>query len=421
MERAGGLAEERARLLIALGTLMVVADDAGRHIGYLERALALYEQLGDERRAAQTHSRLGTAYALLDSIYGEHLDIGRAFHHLEAARPVLARGSGDRALGHLENGDAIARMYALDIPRGLESAARAMEIGERLGDNLLWATAAVTHGWHTVVTGRLDEGFETVERAFAAADREQHPFVAWMASQTRGQLTWGLGAPDEALAYFERTRRLPYVGQTAHRHEIADGVGRCHLSRGEIDQARRLLIDARPAWITHALKPLVDLWEGRLDDVMQLADAALATSRRTGNRWDEWGAHHLAARVEIRRGRLDKAIARLDEALPIVVAGGAKYFELWVRPDLVRALAGVGRLDEAREHLELCRAIVGNGEDWRAREGHVALAEAAVSGEDAAAPLLTRARKIFDRYRLAGDELEGVPRTPGVEALPKWS
>ncbi len=410
MERAGGRVEERARLLVGLGMLMVVAGDTGRHIDYLERALALYEELGDEVRAAQMHSRLGTAYSLIDSIYGEHLDVRRAFGHLEAARPVLARGPANRALGHLENGMAIARTYAFDTFGGLEAAASGMEIGERLGDDVLWATAAITYGWHAIVAGRLEEGFETVERGFAVADREQRPFVAWMASNTRAQLTWGLSAPDEAQAYFERPLRLPYVGQTAYRHEIADGVGRCHLSRGEIDEVRRLLTDARPAWITHSLKPLLDLRDGRLDEVADLASRTLETSRRTGNRWDEWAAHHLAARVEIRRGNLDTAITRLDEALPIVVAGGAKYFELWVRPDLVRALVGVGRLDEAREHLELCRAIVSNGEDWRARAGHVALAEAAleatVSGHDAAAPLLTRAQEIFARYRLAGEDVD---------------
>jgi DNA-binding SARP family transcriptional activator/tetratricopeptide (TPR) repeat protein len=410
MESTGAMVEERARLLVALGKLMVVAGDTGRHIAYLERALALYEALGDEEHAAHAHSRLGTAYALIDSIYGEHLDIGRAFRHFDAARPVLARGPVRGALGHLENGVAIARVYALDNPGGIEAAARAMEIGERLGDDVLWATAAITYGWHAIVSGRLREGLDIVEQAFAVADRERRPFVAWMSSNTRGQLTWGLGAPDEAQAYFERPLRLPYVGHTSYRHEIADGVGRCHCSRGEIDAARRLVTDARPTWITHSLKPLLDLYDGRLDEVTRLADDVLETSRRTGNRWDEWAAHHLAARADARRGNHDLAIRRLEEGLAIVVDGGAKYFELWVRADLVHALVAAGRVSEAGEHLRLCQAITGNGEDWRARAGHVLLAEAAVtaasSGPEAAEPLLARAQEIFSRYRLAGTDVD---------------
>src|SRR3712207_8835467 len=42
---------------------------------------------------------------------------------------------------------------------------------------------------------------------------------------------------------------------------------RCHASRGELDSARRLLPDARGAWITHSLQPLVDLWDGNWDGV----------------------------------------------------------------------------------------------------------------------------------------------------------
>ena len=56
---------------------------------------------------------------------------------------------------------------------------------------------------------------------------------------------------------------LAYVGSTAYRRQIADGIGRCHISRGEVEAARRLAPDARPTWFTHSLTPLLDLWDGR--------------------------------------------------------------------------------------------------------------------------------------------------------------
>ena len=89
MANAGGSERERADLLVALGDLMVVIGDLARRIDYLEQALALYDALGDGERAAQVHSRLGMAHALMDSIYAEHLDIPRAFLHFDAARKVL--------------------------------------------------------------------------------------------------------------------------------------------------------------------------------------------------------------------------------------------------------------------------------------------------------------------------------------------
>jgi DNA-binding SARP family transcriptional activator/tetratricopeptide (TPR) repeat protein len=412
MERAGGLEQERGRLLVALGELMVVVGDLKRQIGYLEAALGLYERLGDRERAAQVHSRLGMAHSLIDSIYAEHLDIERAFHHFDAARPVLERGPLRKPLGHLETGASTALTYGLRIPNGIEAAAHGMEIGERLGDDALWTGAAQAYGWHKIVAGDLSEGFAITERAFEVADREQRPFLAFMGSNIRGQWTWGLGAPDEAQAFFERPLRLPYVGKTAYRREIADGVGRCHASRGELADARRLLSDAKAAWLTHSLKPLLALLDGRWGEVDSLAADVLDTSRRTGNRWDEWAAHHFAGRVRYLRGELAPAVESLEEGLAIVVEGGARYFELWARPNLARAYAEAGNPTAARTQVERCLEIANDGEDWRGLAGSVALAEAVVltfeDRVDEADAAFGRAQDVFGRYRLPCDEADAL-------------
>jgi tetratricopeptide (TPR) repeat protein len=325
---------------------------------------------------------------------------------------VLAAGPSRKAHGHLEIGVATALTYRLRIPDGIDAACRAMAIANELGDELLWAGAAEACAWHTIVGGELAAGLDRVERAFEVADRHQRSFLAWMGSNMSGELTWGLGSPDEARAFYERPLGLPYVGRTAYRRQIADGVGRCHASTGEPDAARARLPDARPTWITHSLKPLLDLWDGRLDDVAALAARVLETSRRTGNRWDEWASYHLTARVQRLRGELEDAAARLEQALPIVVEGGAAYFELWVRADLARVRAETGALEAARAHAERCREITGNGEDWRGRAGHAALADAVVLAAedrtDEAGTAFGSALETFARYRLRGDEADAL-------------
>jgi DNA-binding SARP family transcriptional activator/tetratricopeptide (TPR) repeat protein len=413
MARDDGREEERARLLVALAELMVVIGDVGRHIALLDQALVMYESLGDVRRAAQTHSRLGMALSLIDSIYAEHLDINRAFEHFDAARAVLVDGAPSRAVGHLETGVSAAHAYGLRIAEGMEAGARGMEAGERLGDEILWTGAAEAYAWHAIVSGRLREGLDLLERAFEVGDRHQRPFHAWMALNNMGQLTWGLGAPDEAQAHFERVGRLPYLGRVAYRQQVADGVGRCHLSRGEIDAARQLLPDATPTWITHSLAPLLDLWDGDWKRVEALAARTLETSRRTGNRWDEWASLHLAARVFDRRGDDDRGVELMDEALAIVMDGGARYFELWLRPDLARVRAESGRFEEAHAQVARCREIM-RGEDWRGRIGYVALAEGVALGlehrMDEADGRFREAHAAFERQGLRPDEADALHR-----------
>jgi tetratricopeptide (TPR) repeat protein len=286
-----------------------------------------------------------------------------------------------------------------------------------------WAGAAEAYGWHALVAGRLAEGFEILERAFAAADRNQRSFLAFMAANIRGQFTWGIGAPDEAQAQFERPLQLPYAGDGAYRRQIADGIGRCHAARGEMPAARAHLPEAKPTWITHSLQPVLDLWDGDLEAVDALAGRTLETSRRTGNRWDEWASHQLAARVCGLRGAWHQAVEHLDTAVGIVVDGGAPYFELWVRPDLARALAEAGRVEAAREHADRCAAILAGGEDWRGRPGSIAIAEAAVLAHEGRAAeaerVFTEGREVLGRHGLRGEEAELLHQWGRLLAAPE--
>ena len=59
-----------------------------------------------------------------------------------------------------------------------------------------------------------------------------------MASNIRGPDDLGLGDPDAAQAFFEPLLELSYAGPTAYGQQVADGIGRCHVSRGELEPAR---------------------------------------------------------------------------------------------------------------------------------------------------------------------------------------
>ncbi len=244
-----------------------------------------------------------------------------------------------------------------------------------------------------------------------------------MATNIQGQFAWGIGAPDDAQAHFERQLRLAYAGDAAHRRQTVDGIGRCHASRGELEAARPYLPDAQATWITHSLKPVMDLWDGDLDAVAELAATTLETSRRTGNRWDEWASQALAARVHALRSAHAEAVPLYEAARAILVASEAAYFELWLLPDLARSLAALDRAGEAREHVARCQAIAGAGEDWRGRVGMIGVADAVVlaaEGEpDAADRAFAAAREVLVAHRLAGEEADLLHQWGRALALPE--
>jgi ATP/maltotriose-dependent transcriptional regulator MalT len=134
------------------------------------------------------------------------------------------------------------------------------------------------------------------------------------------------------------------------------------------------------------------------------------TSRRNGNRWDEWASYHLAARVAYLRGGHEQAAELLEQALVIVTEGGADYYAMWVLPDLARVRAETGRVEDARAHVERALGIAARGEDWRGRRGVVGVAEAVVlSAEDRpdeADAAFAAAHATLERYGLAGERAE---------------
>jgi hypothetical protein len=234
-----------------------------------------------------------------------------------------------------------------------------------------------------------------------------------MASNIRGQMAWALGDPDEGQRGFERAQMLPYLQDTDYQRDTADGIGRCHASRGEMEAARRLLSDARPAWVTHSLEPQLGLWNGDWDAMEALASRVLDTSRRNGNRWDEWASLHLAARVAYLRGQ--PAGDLLESALEIVTDGGADYFAMLVLPDLARVRVESGRVEDARAAIERCRAIVERGEDWRGRGGVAMVAEAVVLAAEG------RVAEADERFATAHEILAGYGLvSERAECLHEW-
>ena len=287
-----------------------------------------------------------------------------------------------------------------------------MEIAERLGDEPLWAASAEAYGWHRIVGGEMREGFAMQERAFERADRGQRPLLAFMALEHPRPVHLGLARPGRrpgavrapAAARLHgadrlragarrRDRALPHHPRRPH-----GGPAAAPRRADGVDQ--------------HALLPLVQLWEGRWDEAEALARRGLATSRRTGNRWDEWAAEHLLGHVLRLRGAHAPAAEALERARAIVRDGGARYFEVWVLPDLARALAAQGRTGEARAHVERCREILESGEDWRGRLATAGIAEAVVlSAEgrpDEADAAFAAAAAAARRHGLVPDEADAL-------------
>jgi DNA-binding CsgD family transcriptional regulator len=372
MERHGVELGRRARLLERLGDLTYLAGldyDAG--IAYMLRALQLYEQLEQPEQVAHVHSRLGSALSTLP----ESWDLPRAVHHYRQAEAILARGSPSAALGYVYAGLAQVACWDVQVQEGLDASFKALEIAERLQDDLLWAHAAMIRGAHLFSSGRIRDGLSFMHRAWQTADRLNDP-VAFFATFLGSAFASWSGDPAEVKLWCERELARPRLSQApGQRKRFLARLAAAHASTGDLPLARSLIRLGEPSY---------DAWEvlfrsGDWEQCELLASRRVDASQRGAERAFAFEATYDLARLRRVQGQSEMARALLEQGLVVAIDGGERAYELGVRSLLAQLCAEHGRLPDARRHLVEAAAIASNGEDWRGLAGQLHLAEGVVA------------------------------------------
>jgi class 3 adenylate cyclase len=404
MEDEGVGRERRAGLLERLGDLMYNTGlDWEKGIAYLEEALAIHEQLGDEERAAQIHSRLGRDL----STFFDRSDLPRAMAHFEAAEPVLSRGGEGAPLAALYIGIATAVFQASDIEKGLWASQRALEIAEKLGHEALWANAAALRGVHLTNAGRLGEGLEILERSWQIADRLDSGPLAFFAT-IFGSGMANPGDPRLQLQWIERELAKPRLAQApVQRATIAYSQIVALRDLGELAEGRR--IGREVEWFP-GVKESLAFSDGDWARLEALAGKAREEARAHAAHHPATVSSVLVATAQRFRGDYPRARETFGEAIGVCVSTGNVWFELWVRPQLALLLGEMGEPAEAQAELARCREILDSGEDWGGWAGTVTRAEGAVAASEGrfeeAAALFEKALATSRQYQLAWEEAE---------------
>ena len=412
MEEQGAEPERRADLLRRLGNLMCVTGlDYGGGIDHLEMALKLYEELGQQERAAQLHLDLGFRF----TSFSYTMDIQRALAHYRAAEAMVGRELEERPLLQVYAGLANAALWALRTEEGLAASRRAQEIARRLGEEDFWS-GSLAHGWHLAASGRLGDGLAMQERGWETASRLNDAAFSYFVAWSRGYWGWLLDDPQDAQHWYKRELAKPSQIQAPFRRRaLLDMLGMAYLSAGELTEARRLLAEGRAAVEVGPgtyLEPTIALADGDWERAEALLTEQLEWRRRVGDRRNEWLTGYWLARLHRVRGEQSEAETLLQQALAIALEGPHVPAEMWVRPALALLYAETGRMQEAQSHLARCREIMDGGEDWRGLAGGVAAAEAAVAAAEGqleeAQGKFEKAIDVFRRYILPWEEAEAL-------------
>lgn len=334
----------RARALHGAGTIFAERADFPRAKRYLEEALAIWRDLGDQRGLATSLNSLSWA-SLLDG------DVRRA-EALASEAVALARALGD------VRGESVARynlgFVALargDLAEAHVLVTQAAELRGRSGDRRGEAYTRVSMAFIEEHQGRYDAAWAHVEEGDAVlrelGDRQ---IRAW-ATQIRGRIRLGLGDVDGARRYLAdaRTQWFESGNLDALARTLAD-IAEVELAVGAIDEAARTaresLAISRDIGGLGAFTPVlptvatVALADGDVAAASALAEEGRAIAEKIG-------AQLLAAETL----EVDAGLAYRRGDLEAVVHAAARAAALRQRIGAVR------RHHAARRHAEMLESV----------------------------------------------------------------
>jgi tetratricopeptide (TPR) repeat protein len=374
MEEQGMEPDIRARLLRYLGDLRYVTGlEYDKGVAALEEALRLYDEMGDEPRAAQIHTRLGRAF----STFPGYLNIDQALDHYRTAERVLSKEEETSATGYTYIGLAGAGLWATNTEEGLEASQRAMAIADRLGREVLWANGAAMYGWHLCAAGKPVEGLAQLEAGYEIADRLEHTGTAFLAAWMRGFMSYFLGDPSDGLAWHERELAHPRVAGAPNlklrlQQQIAQGYSMmCDLP--SLDAlAERYEEEGDKSGFSPESYMLS--FTGRWEASVERFNGLLESAQQTGSQFEQGAIRFNLAETSARLGRLEEAALHATTGTDV----GHRFGQIWNYWVLVEVYERMGSVDDAVDALDHLRRIVGKGEGWRGCLGLVARSEGIV-------------------------------------------
>jgi tetratricopeptide (TPR) repeat protein len=278
LEEQGNNLEQKTRLIERLGDFKEWMGEPYVCLEYWDRALALWDQLGDKKNVARLHVRMGS------SLWQGIGDRDKASEHHHMALGILEKEPESAELASLYE-DISHMLWRSGKPEALSWAQKAFKLAERLGNQQVLAlcysdlgTISLKSGEHEKASKYYDQGlkialendligtatslynnlatlywsmgelqktFETAQKGSDFAKRVGSLYgLAWLDVLLAASYAY-MGEIQKAMSMFEEILALDKrTKYTAHVSVPMTGIGMCYQSLGEWDKSLQYLMEA---------------------------------------------------------------------------------------------------------------------------------------------------------------------------------
>ncbi len=347
----------------ARGSELAERDDASLDaVSAYEQALALWQELDDRPRQADTLYRLGR-------LHYSRRDQQRSLEAFEQALGILEQVPNARQLGSVHHWLGHLYYRFEDLERARDHYVQALPLRQQVGFAAGEAQTRNNLGLILQVLGGSQQALEHYEVALPIWRRLGDRVGVARTLHNRGRCYLNLGREDEALDDFKQALEIREdLGNARSLAVTLNAIGLAHNRRGEPERAfeayhralelRRKSEDPRGHAVT-----LIDIGMthdrlGRLDQAYRAYEQALHISRRYGYGLPEAFALHGLGQVLEGRGQAGQARERFRAALDRFEAIGDWSGQLIALRSLALAERRAGRWDQARVYLENAIAAI---------------------------------------------------------------
>ena len=418
LELVTGLPEHRAQrasLLERSGVLLGLRESDGvSQLSSFRQALKLYRELGRPEAALRVEAYIA-GFMMMHGVQAEALSPAPELNQLADGPSGQDRKTRISLLWRY-NAEAATALEEMRVVDALNASRSAMEISEQLSDAQLWARTAVPHAHALFAQGQLKQAFALMLKAYEHGDRfNDNITAAGVLVLHCSSLSW-LGDPMAGMARLERELNKPRMAQApVFRRVVIDTLRLLRLQLGQPHEDRLSAADSADRTPSEhgtaaRARGIAAYYSGDWEQADLVLSHEVDRENQNGKVLRACISMSWPARARRALGRHAAAEAILKEEIRVCCAGLFLPLELIARGELASLYAETGRPEQAHPHLERCREVIAQGEDWRGFVGQLARAEAMVSAAEsrieAANAQFAHAVEIQSRYQVPFEEAE---------------
>ncbi len=398
---AGQCDERRADMLFGLGQIEAFQLDPAAGIAHLEQASELFRELKIDERIASVNVTLGLAQVFLAD-FAPQMNVARSLEYFRKGQQWHGEWTDRLSPGWLHRGMSVALFQQVHIEEALASARRATELWRELSGPM-WIHAGAFVAQLLSLKGRHRESAAMLQKVMQTLPEIRDPTLLHVAMWTGGWINMTMLNPAEARRFFTMTAEHERMPPNL-RGSALEFLAMIEIMGGNSARAKEIAAAHR---VNPQFQSAIALFDGDFEGAIEMQRNMVEWGRRTGHLWDVvTSLPGLAGALRL-AGDPKQALELIEETMRLYDPTDY-WLESGVRPLAATLEIEAGRPDRAEAHLQVCRDILAQGEDWLGRAGVVHRAEgrlAAAQGRPFAEHF-EKSIATFKRYGLPLDEAE---------------